>query len=284
MNILTIILLSIIISPLTSLHTIFMLYDIKKEGIRNLSKEKKEEFKSKLIVGILFSPILIIVLNFCIKKINAPMTSMYIIVLLAPVLQLIYLIFTTEQSPFLKSKFRKISNIIFTILLLLVFLFFAKIIVLDERELLSQKIDVTNEIETFAKKDNLLIFKCEDLTFAQSSDNSSKVYFLDNELYHFDIYSNGKNKKIFVVNKKNLEKSYELTIKNIEIYQNDIYEKLDIDSIYNGINICDVCYLVNKNNVYKICAIFDKNSKSDDFYIQKFVLLDLKTGSISEFK
>lgn len=284
MNILTIILLIIIISPLTSLHTFFMLYDIKKEGIRNISKEKKEEFKSKLIVGILYSPIVIIAAYFCIRKINVPMTSMYIIVLLAPVLQLVYLIFTTEQSPFLKSKFRKISNIIFIILLLLVFLFFAKIIVLDERELLNQKVDVTDEIETFAKKDNLLIFKCEDLTFAQSSDNSSKVYFLDNELYHFDIYSNDKNRKISVINKKDFENSYVFTIENIEIYQNDIYEKFDIDSIYNGINIYDICYLVNKNNVYKICAIFDKNSKSDEFYVKKFVLLDLKTGSISEFK
>jgi len=66
--------------------------------------------------------------------------------------------------------------------------------------------------------------------------------------------------------------------------KNDIYEKFDINSIYNGINIYDICYLVNKNKVYKICAIFDKNSKTDDFYVEKFVLLDLKTGSISEFK
>lgn len=284
MNILTIILLSIMISPLTSLHTIFMLYDIKKEGIKNLSKEKEEEFKSKLIVGVLFSPIAIIAINFFIKLIGAPTTSIYIIALLSPVIQIMYLIFTTEQSPFLKSKFRKISNIIFTIFLLFIFILFARKTVLAERDMSSQKVDVTSKIETFAKEDNLLIFKCEDLTFAQSSDKSSKVYFLDNKSYHFNIYSNGKNKKISVINKKDLEKSYEFTIKNIDIYQNDIYEKFDINSIYNGINIYDICYLVNKNKVYKICAIFDKNSKTDDFYVEKFVLLDLKTGSISEFK
>lgn len=132
MNILTIILLSIMISPLTSLHTIFMLYDIKKEGIKNLSKEKEEEFKSKLIVGVLFSPIAIIAINFFIKLISAPTTSMYIIALLSPVIQIMYLIFTTEQSPFLKSKFRKISNIIFTIFLLFIFILFARKIVLAD--------------------------------------------------------------------------------------------------------------------------------------------------------
>ncbi len=285
MNILTIILLSIMISPLTSLHTIFMLYDIKKEGIKNISKEKEEEFKSKLIVGVLLSPIAIIAINFLIKLIDAPIiTSMHIIASLSLVMQIVYLVFTTGHSPFLKSKFRKKLNIIFTIFLLFIFSLYARKIVLDERDMSSQKVDVTSEIETFAKEGELLIFKCEDLTFTQSADKSSTVYFLDNESYLFDIKCNVKNRKISVINKKDLEKSYVFTIKSIVIFQNDIYEKFDIDSIYNGINIYDICLLVNRNNVYKICAIFDKNSNTDDFYVKKFVLLDLITGSISEFK
>lgn len=180
------------------------------------------------------------------------------------------------------KKQNKINNI-FLFSLMVICIITLSIFLLNLIKISNTELETPKSLENYAKENGfILIENSKALILSNKSD--SKAVIMNDDLYYFSIISDSNQTDTIVIDKHNSNNSFELSFKSSNIYVDEISNKFGKNHFYNGLNISSICYLVNENTIYKVWAILEKDTKTNNFYIYKYILEYLKNNTINEFK
>lgn len=268
--------LALVINPIFSLNTIFMVYDIYKFGYKNLEEQKRKSIKEVILMSVIIYIILTFGLLLIIKSFEV-----YMMVLLCA-FGIFYEILSGEISfnNFIDTKVRKITNNIFKFVVIVALIVYMISLFSEIIKLRSVEVTIPTNIENFSKENELILFNLDDLTYSISETDNKDYYYYNNKDYFFSFEMSEKY-TINVINKSKIN-SFELSCNDPKIENCILYDKYGISSKYDGANIRQVCFLVNENSFYELRASIVKNEKNNTFYVKDYFLINLKNGSIEK--
>lgn len=199
--------------------------------------------------------------------------------------QMIVFLFNITDIDEISKKLKRF-NFCFNAILIIVLLLIPIKLASKTEEISKFISDSTYEaVEKYAKENDYIIFEGNHVKYTNDLYENYPASFLINynDTHIFTINDNDNKNFIMVFDKLNPSNSFKVNYSYLDgekiILEN--YKEI-VDNFYIGANFECVCFLINENDANIVYGLAQKSNKTNEFYVNKYVIFNMTTGELSD--